>query len=96
MLKRPISLRPMDSRTRRLYIVCVGTSIVLVIAGWFLSLRSAISSDLTQIKADAAETFEKAGEGLNQLGGEARVYSDDSSQSLETAKEAYEENKAQQ
>lgn len=69
---------------------------MLVVAGWFFSLRSAISSDVTQIKADAAEGFEKAGEGLNQLGGEARVYTNDFSQSLQTAKEAYEENKVQQ
>lgn len=93
MSKRPISLRPMDSRTRRLYVVCIGTSVVLVIAGWFLSLRSVISEDITQIKVDAASTFEKAGEGLNHLTGEAREYKDDFSQSLETAKDAYEENK---
>jgi hypothetical protein len=85
----------MDSRTRRLYFVCVGTSIVLVVGGWFLSLRSAMSADLTQLKADAAEGFEKVGERLNQLGGGARAYSDDFSQSLETAKEAYEESKIQ-
>lgn len=86
----------MDPRTRRLYLLCVGTSVILVVAGWFFSLRSAMSGDLTQIKADATATFEKAGKGLNQLTEEARDYTSDFSQSLETAKEAYEENKIQQ
>lgn len=86
----------MDSRTRRLYLICVGMSVVLVVAGWFFSLRSAISSDVTQIKEDAAATLEKAGEELNQLTGEAKIYTNNFSQSLQTAKEAYEENKIQQ
>lgn len=96
MSKHPISLKPMDPRTRRLYLICVGASVVLVMAGWFFSLRSAISADVTQIKADVTETFEQAGDGLNQLTDGARDYTSDFSESLQTAKEAYEENKIQQ
>jgi len=86
----------MDPRVRRLYVVCVGTSIALVLVGWLVSIRSAISGDLIEIKENATATFEKVGEGLNQIGGGARDYKQDFSQSLEAAKASYEENKAQQ
>ena len=86
----------MEPRVRRLYLACVGISIALVLVGWLVSIRSAISSDVTQIRADAAATFEKAGEGLSEIGGEAREYTTDFSESLQTAKESYEESKAQQ
>ena len=86
----------MEPRVRRLYLICVGTSVALVLVGWLVSIRSVISSDITHMREGAAALFEKAGEGFSEIGGEAREYTTDFSESLQTAKESYEESKAQQ
>lgn len=80
---------------RRLYLVCIGTSIALVLVGWIVSLRLAIGGDVTEIREGLDTNLEKAGEGLNRLEDGASDYSQNFSQSLQRAKESYEENQTQ-
>ncbi|MBI5793529.1 hypothetical protein HZA87_00350 [Candidatus Uhrbacteria bacterium] len=95
MAKHSVHLRPMEARTRRLYLLCIGSSIALILVAWIVSIHSAISGDVAQIREKLDVTLDKAGAGFRKLEDGASDYTQDFSTSLEEAKTSYEETQSQ-